>query len=123
MSQVLHNPRNNKAVLGGMGMYSGLREARIGWFNNQPESARRLIAHTNAMNMTALRSNAPGVSVSLLKCSSCFHESLNSNLAANWILYLSLPQKYIYHMRIKVCSGFGLVMVGIKFQSTNNVSV
>jgi hypothetical protein len=58
MSQTPHNPRNINTVAGGMGVYSDLREARIGRLNNQPVPARRLMAHTNAMNMAALRSKA-----------------------------------------------------------------
>jgi hypothetical protein len=55
MSQVTHKPRNIKTVAGAMGTYSERREARIGRLNNQPEAARRLITHTNAMNMISKR--------------------------------------------------------------------
>jgi hypothetical protein len=43
ISQAPHNPRNINAVAGAMGIYSGRREARIGWLNNQPVTARRLM--------------------------------------------------------------------------------
>jgi hypothetical protein len=106
-----------------MGMYLELKEARIGWLNNQPAAASRLIAPATAMHMPALRSNAPRVFVSVLKCSSCFHESWKSNLAANKILYLSLLQKYFHLMRIKVCPGLNVVMLENRFQFINNISV